>query len=300
MTSSVALLCAFIAALVVAAAKPGLSQPSAPTLVTRMVNVAGREVRVRTAGLHSRSNRQPVIIFESGGSLPLETWDSILPRMGAFAPVVAYDRVGTGKSPWDSLPQTPERIVARLRQLLSVLGAAPPYILVGHSWGGALIRYFGGKYPTDVAGMVYIDPTDVTQSRADELGVFESIGANAAARDSFYALMERAMANAPPALRSEGAVTISLLKDDVVNRQLPIAPAVPTTVLVAGKPAVLPSSGLPFDSQRFADASYAARLRSLRTWVRAPGEFIVAANSGHLIHVTEPALVIEAIRRLAR
>ena len=93
---------------------------------------------------------------------------------------------------------------------------------------------------------------------------------------------------------------MAIFKQDLAERNLPTAPSVATTVLVAGKPAALPPSGLPFDSQRFAAASYAARLRSLRTWVREPGQFIVAANSGHMIHVSEPQLVVEAIRRLVR
>jgi pimeloyl-ACP methyl ester carboxylesterase len=269
-------------------------------LSTRMIDVDGRSIRVRTAGLERRTPRQPVVLFESGGSAPLETWDSILPAVAQFAPVIAYDRVGTGQSPWDSLPQTPERIVARLPALLAKLGASPPYVLVGHSWGGALIRYFAGTHPADVAGMVYIDPTDFTQSRADELAVFESIGSNAAARDSFYSIMERAMTNAPPALRSEGAVTMSIFKQDIAERRLPPVPAVPATILVAGRPVVLPQAGVPFDTKRFADASYQARLRSLRGWGKEPGRFIVATNSGHMIHVTEPQLVIDAIRALTQ
>jgi len=283
---------------VVAAAGPVSGQTS--SLTTRMATVDGRQIRVRTAGLESRKERQAVIVFESGATLPLETWDSILPKVATFAPVVAYDRVGTGSSPWDSLPQTPERIVARLQQLLTTLDVRPPYMLVGHSWGGALIRYFGGAHPSDVVGMVYIDPTDLTESRAEELAVFQSIGSNAAARDSFYNMMERAMLNSPPALRSEGATTMAILKRDVAERNLPSAPPVPTTVIVAGKPSVLPPTGLPFDAKRFAEASYADRLRSLRRWVREPGQFIVATNSGHMIHLSEPGLVIDAIRRLVR
>ena len=296
MTPSITALQALGAGLALAGATPASSQSPPPTLTTRMVNVDGREIRVRSGGLASRTNRQPIVVFESGGAAALETWDSVLSAVATFAPVVAYDRVGTGQSPWDSLPQTPERIVGRLRQLLGALDAPPPYVLVGHSWGGALIRYFAGAQPADIVGMVHIDPTDLTQSRADELAVFESIGSNAAARDSFYALMERAMSDAPPVLRSEAAVTMAILKQDVADRNFRTVPSVPATVLVAGRPALLPAAGLPFDARRFADASYAARLRSLRNWVREPGQFIVATKSGHLIHVTEPALVIEAIR----
>jgi len=300
MTTTITVFSVVGAVLFLGEARVGLSQPSTSALVTRMVDVDGRQVRVRTSGLESRSGRQPIVVFESGGSAPLETWDSILPAVATFAPLVAYDRVGTGESPWDSLPQTPERIVARLRQLLTTLGAAPPYLLVGHSWGGALIRYFGGTYPADVVGLVYIDPTDLTQSRAEEIAVFESIGSSAATRDSFYTMMERAMSNAPPALRSEGAVTMAIFKQDLAERNLPTVPRVPTTVLVAGKQTVLPQAGLSFDVARFAEASYEARLRSLRTWVRAPGQLIVATHSGHMIHNSEPELVIDAIRRFAR
>jgi len=101
-----------------------------------MVNVDGREIRVRTVGLGARTNHQPVVVFERGGAAPLETWDAVLSAVGTFAPLVAYDRVGTGQSPWDSLPQTPERIVGRLRPFGP--GTEPaPYValhLTGESW----------------------------------------------------------------------------------------------------------------------------------------------------------------------
>ena len=268
------------------------------SLVTKTVDLDGLAIRVRTAGLRARDTQRPVVIFESGGSAPLETWDAVLPGVAAFAPVVAYDRAGTGQSGWDSLPPTPERVVARLRRLLTTLDAAPPYVLVGHSWGGALIRYFGGTYAAATVGMLYIDPTDIKQTPADEVAIFESIGAGAAARDAFYDLMERAMAGAPAPIRAEGAVTLGMFEQDLAARRLPPAPRVPTTVILAGKAAVLPSRGLAFDTRRYADAVQQSRLRRLRAWVREPGEFLVAENSGHLVHVSEPALVVGAIRRL--
>jgi pimeloyl-ACP methyl ester carboxylesterase len=273
---------------------------SRSAMVTSAVDVDGLALRVRTAGLQERRAGHPAVIFESGGGAPLETWDPIFLGVADFAAVVAYDRVGTGQSAWDSLPPTPERVVARLRRLLVTLNVAPPYVLVGHSWGGALIRYFGGGSPRDVAGMVYLDPTDITQEPRDEVAIFESIGAGAAARDAFYELMERAMANAPAPLRAEGAVTMGIMRSDVAGRKLPTAPDVPTTVILAGRPPVLPPSGLPFDTKRYADATQQARLRRLREWVRREGEFVVATNAGHMVHADEPELVIGAIRRLVQ
>jgi pimeloyl-ACP methyl ester carboxylesterase len=269
-------------------------------LTTAMVDVDGLAIRVRNGGLARRDPRTPAVIFESGGSIPLETWNSILPPVATFAPVVAYDRSGTGQSAWDSLPPTPERIVARAKRLLTKLGIAPPYVLVGHSWGGALIRYLGGSSPTDVVGMVYLDPPDITQTPAEELRIFESIGAGAAERDAFYAMMDRGLAGAPAAIRAEGAVTLDFFRSDLATRKLPAAPDVPTTVILAGKAPMMPPSGLPFDTRRYADAVQQMRLRRLRDWVRSPGELLVATSSGHMVHVSEPELVIGAIRRLVQ
>ena len=93
--------------------------------VTRMIDVEGYPIRVRTAGLEARKQGQPVIIFESGGATPLETWDRILPVVIRFAPIVAYDRAGIGKSPSDGLPPTPERVGTRLSRLPGELKVEP-------------------------------------------------------------------------------------------------------------------------------------------------------------------------------
>jgi pimeloyl-ACP methyl ester carboxylesterase len=174
-------------------------QATPASLATRTVEVDGLVMRVRSAGIEEQAPGQTVVVFESGGSAPLEKWDSILPAVPRFAPLVAYDRAGTGQSAWDSLAPTPERVGARLRRLLSQLEVRPPYILVGHSWGGALVRYFAGTAPEDIAGVLYIDPTDITLTRADLITVFESFGAGAAEYDAFNRVMELAMSHAPAA-----------------------------------------------------------------------------------------------------
>ena len=55
----------------------------------------------------------------------------------------------------------------RLKKLLESLGVPSPFVLVGHSWGGALARYFAGEYPQLLQAILYIDPTDVTMTEAD-------------------------------------------------------------------------------------------------------------------------------------
>ena len=266
--------------------------------VTTMVDVDGVSLRVRTAGLETRKPGEAVIVVENGAGMPVETWDPILPAVAKLAPVVAYDRSGTGQSPWDGEPPTPQRVTARLARLLTVLRVSPPYVLVGHSWGGALMRYFAGDNPTQVRGVLYIDPTDITQSPDDEKRIFESIGAGSAAREEFYGFMERSVASASAAVKAEAVVMVGLFKQGVAARSLPPAPRVPATVILASRPPAMPSSGLPFDSTKYAASLYQLRLRQLRGWVRPPGEFIVATSAGHFVHRDEPQLVIDAVRRL--
>ena len=264
------------------------------------IDVDGVPMRVRTASLDTRKPGQPAIVFESGGSAPLETWDRVWSAVAKFSPVVAYDRAGTGQSGWDSLPPTPERIGRRLQRVLEQLNVPPPYILVGHSWGGALIRYYGGLFPSSIAGIVYLDPTDLTMEPAEEVALLESIGGSAADRDAFYTMMERALAKTPPAMRAEGEVTLSIFRQDVAGRKLPPPLDVPTTVILAGRTASLPQAAVKFDTKQYAQLTQQRRVERLRGWVRGGGEFHVATAAGHNVHVDDPDLVIEAIRRAAQ
>jgi pimeloyl-ACP methyl ester carboxylesterase len=278
----------------VAQGVPGGAAPA----ITRTVDVDGIAIRVRTVGLEMRRPGGPVIVFEGGASAPLETWDSVLPAVARFAPVLAYDRAGTGASTWDGLPPTPERVSSRLRRLLSRLEVSPPYVMVGHSWGGALVRYFAGWHPREVVGVLYIDPTDIALTRNDLVALFESIGAGAAEYDAFDRIMKQSIASLPAALVAEGTVISDLIAIDLERRGLPPQPDVPASVIVAGRVAAPPQALLPFDTKAYAKAMHENQARRLRTWVRTGGTFEVAIDSGHSVHVDDPERVVAAIRRL--
>jgi pimeloyl-ACP methyl ester carboxylesterase len=269
---------------------------SAPT--TRTVDVDGVALRVLTARLESRKPGQPVVVFESGGSAPLETWDVLMPRVAAFAPVVAYDRSGTGSSPWDGQPPTPERIATRLRGLLNAMRVEPPFLLVGHSWGGALIRYFAAAFPRDVAGVVSLDPTDITLTRGDMLALFTSIGGTEADFDTLMAVQKKALAAAPSAMRAEAAVIMGLLDTPPAQRTVLDRHDVPTSVIVAGRVGVPPQSALPFDTKAYANAMHRNQVTRLRSWVKNGGMFDIAADSGHMVHRDAVDMVVAEIRRL--
>ena len=155
--------------LAVAAALPETGGAQVLEDSTRMVDVFGTPTRVLTVGLEDREPGQPVILLQAGAGTALEGWREWPEVLSELAPVVGYDRPGLGQSPFNGVDPTPERVAIHARELLDTIDVEPPYVLVGHSWGGPLILYFAAAYPDEVVGMVYIDPQDPRISRAEIL-----------------------------------------------------------------------------------------------------------------------------------
>jgi pimeloyl-ACP methyl ester carboxylesterase len=97
------------------------------------------------------------VILDSGMGIPAMGWDLVQPSVEKFTQVCSYDRAGYGWSDPGPLPRTSGRIAKELHALLQNAGVPPPYILVGHSFGGFNVRVYNGLYPNEVAGMVLVD-----------------------------------------------------------------------------------------------------------------------------------------------
>jgi len=117
----------------------------------------GRRVRAITAG----SGDGPLVLFEAGMSAPAASWVHTQREIARHARTLAYDRAGYGGSDVDRGDRTLERIVDDLTALLDALGEKEPLLLVGHSWGGPILRLFSEQHPERVAGLVFVDATIV-------------------------------------------------------------------------------------------------------------------------------------------
>jgi pimeloyl-ACP methyl ester carboxylesterase len=280
---------------------PGLYAQLNPALAgVRMIDLDGRAVRVQAIGLQDRRPGTPVIVFEAGASNSLEIWRDILPQIASTAPVVAYDRAGLGRSEWDDTSPTPRHVTDRLRRVLRQIGADPPYVLVGFSWGGMLVRYFAGYYPSDVVGLVFVDPGPmVTESLADNLTPFEAIGAGRAGFEAYWSSFSALLANASPAVRAENQVLRGLLEMNVADRDLRQIPAVPMVVIVAAKYLAVPLK-VPFDLQVHFQADLRYRLRVFNEWVLASphGTLVMTNNTSHSVPREDPGLIVSAVQRV--
>ena len=117
--------------------------------VENMVDVGGRKLHCCIYGSGS-----PTVVLVSGFEAPQEYWNPVIPDLAAKTTVVTYDRAGIGKSEIGNLPAHGEQSAKDLQVLLDKLGVPRPYILIGHSYGGSVVRLFASLYPDDMGGLI--------------------------------------------------------------------------------------------------------------------------------------------------
>jgi pimeloyl-ACP methyl ester carboxylesterase len=119
----------------------------------RLVDAGGFRLHV-----HAMGEGAPVVVFDAALAGSSISWTFVQPAVAQFARACAYDRAGFGWSEGGPMPRTAGRIAGELRQVLERAGEPPPYLLVGHSFGGFVMRVFAATYRADTAGLVLVDP----------------------------------------------------------------------------------------------------------------------------------------------
>ena len=119
----------------------------------------GRLIDIGTHRLHLlESGRGATILLEAGLMSTVLSWSDLQRRLSASYRVISYDRAGLGWSELGPMPRTADRMVDELHALLEKAAIPPPYVLVGHSFGGLTMPLFAARFPEEVAGMVLVDP----------------------------------------------------------------------------------------------------------------------------------------------
>jgi pimeloyl-ACP methyl ester carboxylesterase len=97
------------------------------------------------------------VIVENGGAAFSFDWELVQPQVAQFTRICTYDRAGYAWSDPGPKFDTFDQATHDLHLLLMNAGIRGPYVLVGHSLGGVLVRFYQAKYPTDVVGIVLVD-----------------------------------------------------------------------------------------------------------------------------------------------
>jgi pimeloyl-ACP methyl ester carboxylesterase len=119
----------------------------------RLVDVGGFRLH-----LHCSGSGAPAVVMDSALAGSSISWSLIQPDVSRLTRACSYDRAGFGWSDAGPMPRTAGRVADELRVLLDRGGVAPPFVLVGHSFGGLVMRIFAARYLSDVSGLVLVDP----------------------------------------------------------------------------------------------------------------------------------------------
>ena len=256
--------------------------------------------------MECRGKGGPTVVLVSGKGDAADIWSvtadpenerpTVFAEVSTFTRVCAYDRPGTIRQDDEMSPSTPvpqptsaNPAAADLDALLRASGEPGPYVLVGHSYGGPIIRLYAGAHPAEVGGLVLVDALseDIWNGLTpNQQAVYEEI-------------------NTPPP--DTGAEDVDHQATFQQLRESPPAPQVPTVVLTADQPQLTPEvlaeaeGELPAGvDQEFADALWASQLAAQDKLAKMfPGaEHITNTNSTHYIHSEQPQLVTDSIRQV--
>lgn len=277
-TASIAVLAVVLAGCQAGSPDPGGSggagTPSAEASagwITERVDVGGHKLNLRCRGTGS-----PAIVFENGLGGNLGTWLPFVANAFPSVRTCVYDRVNTGASDRVPARRTGKDSVHDLHTLLDVAAVPPPYLLVGHSFGGLLSAMYAGSYPAEVAGLVLVDPTPPTGA------------------DPFHLVPERdrAAAAAEQENNAENLAFADTLKQ--AKALVPAIPNIPMLVLAA----TMGMGDLPPTWP--AKEMLAARNKQLRDLTAAvPRGELRYVDTGHFIQQLQPQLVIDEIQRMS-
>jgi pimeloyl-ACP methyl ester carboxylesterase len=141
----------------------------------RLVDLGGWRLHLNCSG-QANPSRSTVILEAGAGDFSVD-WSLVQPLVAPFARVCSYDRAGAGWSDLGPRPRMMRQQVWELHALLEKAGEKPPFVLIGHSYGGWLVRLFAEAYPPEISGIVLVeagaeDPLRVIEgkvTRASEL-----------------------------------------------------------------------------------------------------------------------------------
>ena len=133
------------------------TKPPSPVPVSEgaggLVSVGGG----RSLYLECVGSGNPTVVLEAGFPGNTLNWRDVQPELGRTTRACAYDRAGLGHSPPMPGVHDAQDEIDDLQRLLVAAHLEPPYVLVGHSYGGILVRLFASQHHGEAAGVVLVD-----------------------------------------------------------------------------------------------------------------------------------------------
>ncbi len=283
--------------------------------------------------IHEMGKGKPVVIMEGGSGDFSFIWDLVQPELAKITTTVSYDRAGFAWSQAGPQPRSARQIAYELHTALHKAGIDGPYILVGQSFGGFLVRTFARYYKNEVAGMVLVDALNENSriiinnqpmrirdwAKGQHAPEPQNMSVKMAGMDSLGAPLKVDTALEPPLNKlppksqqlqlwaqsqpgyqkaAEGEMNWSPedVADMYAHKGMPeyMLGNMPLIVLTRGNGGY---SGIA-DSVNLENERM--ELEKDLTRLSTNSKLIIDKNSGHNIHVEDPAIVIDAIKEVIR
>jgi pimeloyl-ACP methyl ester carboxylesterase len=258
----------------------------------RLVDVGGHRLHLWCTGAG-----EPSVILESGLGGSTVSWGFVQPEVARFTRVCSYDRAGLGYSDPGPSPRTTRRIVRELEQLLDRSGITRPLVLVGASSGGFTARLFASERADRVAGLVLVDASHEDQAHdvprlapfvplLSSIGVLRLLGVSFGPTPGWLAPSVRGFARAT-AFRGAGyqaaASEIIHIRESAAEVRSTRRELTIPLVVVTGA--------------RGADPTW-RHLQRDQVGLSQRGCQIIADQSGHVVPLEQPRVVVEAVRAI--
>jgi pimeloyl-ACP methyl ester carboxylesterase len=258
----------------------------------QLVDVGGYRLHINCTGTGG-----PTVVIVAGLGDWSTTWGGhVQPEVAKSTRVCTYDRPGLGWSEAVPLPGDAAQFARELHTLLQNANIPGPYVMVGHSLGGFVVRIFAHDYASEVSGVVLVDsmnPKQVTQSLSGKLARLYSLQA-VLARFGIGRLLVKLPAIAPSMPPNEAAYYPLYIRPQSLQASASEYQGLPASAAEAA--AVKSFDDLPL-------IVLTAKLNDNPGWtawqtellqLSSHSQHLFAENSGHTIQIDEPKAAVAA------
>lgn len=282
----------------------------------RLIDVGGRRLH-----LHCSGTGTPTVVMEMGAGAWSVHWTQIRERLAASTRVCVYDRAGLGWSDPARDPVSSARLVDDLYMLLHHSRESGPFVLVGHSLGGWIVRLYQARFPWDVAGIALVESAHPRQWEELPPEVWEFVESSArglrfiAGLGHFGALriLGDRLATEPLPETVLPAYRVAAVRPSMYSTMaatIAATPAIGADVAelrdLGRLPLMVVSAGRSFDAFREADADLPfdranevwARLQDDLSKLSTRSTHLISPAATHSIQLDDPELVTRALAAL--
>lgn len=276
-----------------------LAATTAPAQTPDVLVPPGRFASLGTHRLHYHciGSGEPTVVIDAGlGGSGLD-WTSVQREVAAFTRVCTYDRAGYGWSDPGPAPRTTARTVDELRALLASAGETPPFVLVGHSFGGVTVRLMAATHPAEALGLILVE-----SSHPDELPMSEATAHPG--RNAINQKLLSASAGELP-LHLQAARFLNTRRKALFAQMDELAHFSDSAsqIRAAGMVPNIPLIVIARDGRPGMDPDRERHWRNLQhdlSRLAPDGRLVVARGAGHNVHLERPEVVVSAIGRMIR